>query len=342
MMLLDSKNPIRVAIVGYGGSGKISHASIVRENSDFQLRAVCDLSPERRAAARRELGCSVYKTHQKILENASDYDIVSIVTRSDSHCPLAVDCLKAGLNVVVTKPWALNESEARHMIDSQKSSGKRLFPWIPMLWSPEFLKVRELIDSGALGKIFLVRRYVNQLWRRHDWQTKSEFGGGYLLNWGAHIVQPILDLVHSSVIRVFGQMQQTINPGDADDNFMTVLEFENGCRGIAEFTQAAMGLPSFMVQGDRGTLISNGETIELLESDPSDTRPPQRTLFPIEGKRFGDEAAIYANIAMSLREGTPFPATLEKALYGTIVLDGIRKSHTARSLMPIQSCSRPD
>ncbi|HCR29089.1 MAG TPA: hypothetical protein DIV79_03635 [Opitutae bacterium] len=326
-------NPIRIAIIGYGGSGKISHAAIIQNSSDFQLKAVSDISPERREAARTELGCETCESHHSILENASDYDLVSVVTRSDTHCPIAVECLKAGLHVVVTKPWALNEAEARRMIAAQESSGKRLFPWVPMLWSPEFLKIREIIESGVLGNVFQVRRYINQLWRRHDWQTESRFGGGYLLNWGMHIVQPVLDLVPSPIVRVFGQLQQTINPGDTEDNFMAVMEFENGCRGVAEFTQAIEGLPSFMAQGDRGTLVSDGELIELVEKDPSDSLPPKRTRIAVEGKRYGDEAAIYADIAASLRENKPFAATTEKALYGTIVLDQIRKSHTTRSLI---------
>ena len=333
--MTNPNNPIRVAIIGYGGSGKISHAAIVQENSDFQLKAVSDISAERREAAQTELGCVVFESHQPILENASNYDLVSIVTRSDTHCPIAMECLEAGLHVVVTKPWALNETEARRMIDAQEASGKRLFPWVPMLWSPEFMKIREIIESGAVGKVFLVRRYINQFWRRHDWQTESKFGGGYLLNWGMHIVQPIMDLVPCPVVRVYGQLQQTINPGDADDNFMAAIEFENGCRGVAEFTQAVEGLPSFMVQGDRGTLVSNGEMIKLLETDPESDLPAKITRFPIEGKRFGDEAAIYADIAANLQEDAPFAATVENALYGTIVLDAIRRSHETRTTVSL-------
>ena len=56
--------------------------------------------------------------------------------------------------------------------------------------------------------------------------------------------------------------------------------------GVAEFTQAVEGLPSFMVQGDRGTLVSNGETIELLETDPDDTSLPIEDSHQCRGKTF--------------------------------------------------------
>ena len=55
----------------------------------------------------------------------------------------------------------------------------------------------------------------------------------------------------------------------------------------------------------------------------------------MEGKRFGDEAAIYADIAANLQNNTPFAATVENALYGTIVLDAIRESHETRSTVTI-------
>lgn len=339
--MVSENQPIRTALIGYGGSGKISHASIIQDSPAFELKAICDLSSNKRREAKADTGCQVFETHRAVVQKATEFDLACVVTRSDTHCKIAVECLQAGLNVVVTKPWALNESEARRMIAAQSRTGKRLFPWIPMYWSPEFLKIRKIIESGALGNVFLIRRYINQLWRRHDWQTESKFGGGYLLNWGMHIVQPVLDLVPSPVVQVFGQLQQTINPGDADDNFLASMEFENGCRGIAEFTQAVEGLPSFMIQGDQGTLVSDGETIELLETDPETTKPPRKTSFAIEGKRFGDEAAIYTDIAANLGQDAPFAATVDNALYGTIILDSIRKSHEERSVIPIDPNLRP-
>ena len=82
---------------------------------------------------------------------------------------------------------------------------------------------------------------------------------------------------------------------------MAAIEFNNGCRAFAEFTQAVEGLPSFMVQGDRGTLVSNGETIELLETDPDQTLAPNRTRYPIEENASG-MTAIYADIAADLQK----------------------------------------
>lgn len=327
--------PIRAAIIGYGGSGKLSHADIMSPLPEFDIRAVCDVSKEQRVRAKKELGCEVYPSVEALLARSSDLDMVSVVTRTDTHCQIVQDCLNAGLHTVVTKPWAINRKEADLMLDAQRKSGKTLFPWMPMSWSPEFTKIKALISTGAIGEVFLVRRHITHFWKRSDWQTQTKYGGGYLLNWGMHIVQPILDLVPSPAIRVFGQMQQTVNPGDAEDNFLSIIEFQNGTRGIAEFTQGIEGLPSFMVQGDKGMIHSDGKTITLVQKDPGSDNEAKRSKHIVEGKVFGDESAIYQDIARSIRDGIVIRATTANAYYGTLILDAIRESHQCRRTVEI-------
>lgn len=283
----------------------------------------------------------MYSNVDELLTQSSDLDIAVVVTRTDTHCQIVQDCLNAGLHTVVTKPWAMNRKEADLMLDAQERSGKTIFPWMPMSWSPEFTQVKELIDTGGIGEVFLIRRHITHFWERSDWQTQTKYGGGYLLNWGMHIVQPILDLVSSPAIRVFGQMLQTINPGDAEDNFLSIIEFQNGTRGIAEFTQGIEGLPSFMVQGTRGMLLSDGESLTLLSKDPSADEPAVRTNFPITGKIFGDESEIYKDIARCIRSGKPMRANTRHSLYGTLVLDAIRKSHQTRQTVDISADTLP-
>lgn len=325
---MSDSRKLRTAIIGYGISGKLSHAYGIRANPEFEIVAVCDLSPERRADAEAEHGCPTFSDHQSLLAAVPDLDLACVITRSDTHCAIASDFLAAGVSALVTKPWVLNESEAETLLDAQRRGGARLFPWVPVYWAEEFRKAQQLIDDGSIGNVFMIRRQLGDFRRREDWQTERRFGGGYLLNWGAHIVPPLLALAKSPLARVSGKLLEgLVNPGDADDAFFALLEFENGCLGIAEFAQACEGLPTLMVQGDRGTIHSDGKTLTLLQKDPSDPDPPRRASFPITGKPFGDEAEIYRDIAQSLLFDRPFAVTPEDALLQTRVLDAIRASH---------------
>ena len=322
----SSKKLIRTAIIGYGESGRLSHGAGLRANAEFEIAAICDVSGERREEAAKEHGCATYSEHREMLE-AEELDLVSIVTRSDTHCDMACDCLRAGVDTLVTKPWVLNTEEADKVMAAHRSSGKHLFPWVPMYWAPDFTRISQLIESNAIGEVFLIRRYITAFWRRNSWQTERRYGGGYLLNWGMHIVQPVLALAGSRVRRVYGQLQRVINPGDADDNFIAVMEFANGVRGVAEFTEAIEGLPMFLAQGKLGMIRSDENEVVLLQKDPAGCEEAKRTVFPITGKIFRDEADIYRDVARTLLNDEPFQVTPEIAYYGTVVLDALLASH---------------
>ena len=124
-------NKIRTAILGYGRSGSTMHAGAIEKNSDFELVAVCDIDPERLEQAKARFpGATLYDNHRTMLR-CEQLDLVCIVTRSDQHAAMTCHTLKAGVNVLVTKPWALNQREAQRMINAAKESGKLLLPWLP-------------------------------------------------------------------------------------------------------------------------------------------------------------------------------------------------------------------
>ena len=326
---------LKAAIIGYGISGRLSHAYGLGSNPQFRIVSVADLDPKNRVRATNELNCSVYSDYKEMIASEK-LDIVSVVTRSDTHKSIVCDCLNAGLHTVVTKPWALNENEAQAMMKAEAISGRKIFPWIPMYWSPDFEAVSKLLAENAIGEIFIIRRYHSDFRYRTDWQTESRFGGGYLLNWGMHIIQPVVGLAKSRVKRVFGQLQQTINPGDADDNFLAVLEFENGIRGIAEFTQSPHPFPGFVIQGAKGTISTDADSVTIKKADPQKPGEVETETYRLEGKQFGDEADLYRDIAATLLDGVAYPTPPQLALEGTRILDAVRKSHECGQTIEIE------
>lgn len=332
-----SNSPIRIGILGYGQSGRNAHALAgIQPNAEYQVTAVCDLSEAYRRQAEKDFGCNTYEDYRTMVE-AESLDAVSIITRSDTHCEIACAFLEAGVHAVVTKPWALNLEEADRILTAADHGGARVFPWVPMRWSPDFRKIRELLDQDAIGEVFAIRRHITNFFRRHDWQTELKFGGGYLMNWGMHIVQPVIDLAQSKVTRVYARMNQVINPGDAEDNFVALLDFENGIQGTAEFTEAVEGLPWFMIQGTQGMIRSDDRSVILIQMDPDQPGEQTRQEFPLEGKMYGDEKEIYQDLAAAIIQDKPFAVSPEDAHYGTRVLDAIRESTRLHQAISMES-----
>lgn len=325
---------IRAAILGYGRSGSTMHAGALEQNDAFEVVAVCDIDPERRTQAAERFGCAVYDDHGRMLREEC-LDLVCVITRSDQHCEMTCDCLSAGVNVLVTKPWATCETEARRMIETAEVSGMRLLPWLPARWGCDLKRLRQLMAERIIGDVFLIRRAVCSFATRNDWQTERRYGGGYLLNWGPHIVDPPVVLMGSPVQSVYGRMKQTINPGDVEDLFFAMMTLANGTVVQAEYTVSVENMPNWLLQGTRGTIVIRDRELKVYKNTPRQPGDPtdhdtmgaadegvlEETL---EGIVYGDEHEVYVEIARAMREEQDFPVKPSDALALSQVLDAIR------------------
>jgi len=328
--------PLKVAILGYGRSGSTMHAGAVEESEQFQMAAVCDIELARRQQARERFGCRVYEDYRRMLSR-EELDLVVIVTRSDQHCEMACACLEAGVNVLVTKPWCVNEAEALRMMEAAERSGRLLLPWLPARWGSDLARLREIVGAGTIGQVFCVRRAVFGFGIRNDWQTESRYGGGYVLNWGPHIVDTAVLLAGSPVQSVYGWTKQVNDPGDVEDVFFAVLRLVDGTLVQAERSVSPRGLPNWYVQGSRGTIIAEGRHVTVCRgepprpSDPTDyaatkASEPELAHETVGPSIYGDEHQIYAEVALAVRGERPFPVTPQDALELTRVLDAIKLS----------------
>jgi predicted dehydrogenase len=325
---------IKTAIIGYGRSGGTMHAGAIEKSPVFTLAAVCDIDEKAREEAYKRFSCRVYEDYFKMLES-EELDLVVIVTRSSQHSEMAGDCLAAGKNVLVTKPWALNRGEAEKMIAAAKKSGKLLLPWLPARWGADLTRLCELVGSGVIGKIFQVRRSEFTFGKRRDWQTQKEFGGGYLLNWGPHLIDQPIRLLGKPIKSVYADMKQIINPGDAEDMYYAVMKNADGAVIISEFNIGAGDMPNWIIQGDLGTIYVRGGEIEIHraefpdELDGASYRNETKitvTKESVSGDRYGDTHEIYAHIAEAVLGGAAYAVSPESALELTLVLDAVRSS----------------
>jgi len=327
---------IRTAILGYGRSGSSMHAGAIEKNEPFEMVAACDIDPERQKQASERFGCAIYDDYHEMLDK-EELDLVTVVTRSSQHCEMVCDCLKAGVNVLVTKPWAVNASEASQMCAAAEASGKLLVPWLPSRWGRDLKRLKELMAEGVIGNVFLIRRAVCSFGTRCDWQTEKQYGGGYLLNWGPHIVDPPVVLMGSPVKSVYGRLKQTINPGDVEDMFLAIMNLENGTVVQAEYSVAVESLANWFIQGDRGTIVIRGGKLTIYKNTPG--RPDDPTKYAamkasdqevieetLEGAQYGDEVQVYAEAARALQGEREFPVKPAHALELSRVLDAIRAS----------------
>ncbi len=328
------QEPIRVGLLGFGRTAIDLHAPAIEQSEGFRIVAVCDIEPEKRRLAEERLACKTYADYHAMLEN-EEPDLVCVLTRNDQHAEMSRECLEAGTHVLVTKPTAVNCGELDTALAASRRSGRLFLPWLPARWGCDFRRLNRLITEGAVGKVFLLRRSVAAFGLRRDWQTERRHGGGYLLNWGPHIVDLALLLGGAPVRSVYGRMNQIMNPGDTEDLFFALITLENGVFVQVEYTPALGPLPTWVVQGDRGTIIVQDRKLWIHGGIPREPaagsysgKPEIEPLVEeqLVGAPYGDAVEIYADVAAAVRNQRPFPVTPQDARDLTAVLDAIRLS----------------
>jgi predicted dehydrogenase len=335
---MSNETTFRAAILGYGRNGSTMHAGGLENSSAFEVVAVCDIALERQKQAAERHGCAIYGDDHEMLA-AEELDLVVIVTRTDQHCQMAIDCLNAGVNVLVTKPWSVNRDEAQRMVAAAEQAGKQLMCWLPARWGCNYRRIGELLSENAIGEVFLIRHTVQNFATRDDWQTERKYGDGYLLNWGAHVLDPPVQLAGGlgEVASVFGRLLQRVNPGDAEDNLLATITMSSGTVVMGEFSIAVEHLPKWYIQGTGGTILVRGSELTLAQQQlprPSDptryaamaSTDPEVTTETLEGATWGDTDEIYIEVADALAGRKAYPVSMDDAVALPGLFDAVRES----------------
>ncbi len=186
--------------------------------------------------------------------------LVVIATPNASHFDFARQCLVAGRDVVVDKPFTNTSREAEALAQLARSEGRVLSVFQNRRWDGDFLTVRKLIDSGTLGRLALFESHYDRyrLARRpNQWRETTGPGSGVLFDIGPHLVDQALVL--------FGMPQAIaadvrIEREDAvvDDAFDIMLRYPKLSVLLRATMLACTPGPRFVLNGTLGTYIKYG------------------------------------------------------------------------------------
>lgn len=336
---------IRVGVVGLGRSGWDIHADALAQLAGFEVTAVADPLPERRAEAVARFGCVAYDRPEDLLDD-DDVEVAVIATPSHTHVPLALAALEAGRHVVVEKPMAQSAAEVDLLIAAAEKAGRVVTCFQNARLDPTFLAVQDVIASGRLGDLVLIRRTSHRFARRADWQTLRKYGGGELANTGSHFVDQVLLLLGDGPVEVFADLRRVVSAGDAEDHVKLCLRTESGPTADVECSRAvATPQPSWLVAGTTGGLVSVDGGLVVRWFDPAgldelevdEGAAPQRQYGTDERIDWREETvavddavetsgrAYYERLARTLRHGAELFVTPESVRRQIDVIERARQ-----------------
>jgi predicted dehydrogenase len=146
---------LRIAVVGAGYWGP-NLARNFRSSPDWELVAICDLDRDRAQRVSDQVGGVRVETDLAVVLADDGIDAIAIATPARTHHDIACAALAAGKHVMVEKPLADTGDRGRKMVDAAASNGLVLMADHTYCYTPAVLKIRELIEEGALGDILFI------------------------------------------------------------------------------------------------------------------------------------------------------------------------------------------
>ena len=294
---------IGIAMIGTGFMGGLhARAFNTLRNVSRQpkalpdLRVIADLrEADARAAAERWGFASATDDWRATLADPT-VEVVDICTPPALHQEIATAAAAAGKHVYCEKPVGRTRAETEAIWQAVQRAGVASFVGFNYRWSPAVQYARELVHSGRLGELRLVRITFRTDMAAdpsgaYRWRYSADQAGyGALSDLGSHVFDMARNLV-GEIVEVCGRTMRSVEARpdleqggavravDNDDSFQALLTFQNGACGVVEGSRVATGCKgdfSFELIGADGSLRWNLQRVNELELYTSDGDPRER------------------------------------------------------------------
>jgi predicted dehydrogenase len=234
----------RVGLIGTGFIGDI-HAAAFKNVPEAEVVAVASPPPGQAKAFARERGIpKAYEDYRDLLA-LKEVDVVTLGIPNHLHAQVAVDAAKAGKHVICEKPLCRTLEEADRMIDACRKAGVLLMYAEELCFAPKYVRARQLVEEGALGRVFLVKQSEEHFGPHMPWFWDVEqSGGGVLLDMGCHSIEYARWVFGKPKVKSVLASLGTYVHGDktkGEDHSLCIVEYEGGKVALAENSWAKPG-----------------------------------------------------------------------------------------------------
>jgi UDP-N-acetyl-2-amino-2-deoxyglucuronate dehydrogenase len=236
---MASANSLGFALIGCGRAGE---RHLAQAGKIGRFLAACDTKEEAARRFCRESDARPYTEYGALLKDMQGkVDVVAVCTPNGLHCEHSIKAFEAGYHVICEKPMAITVHECGEMIKAAERANRRLFVVKQNRYNPPVAHLKDLLDSGALGRIYSA--HLNCDWNRNDKYFQSDWKGTLKMDGGTLYTQfsHFIDLVYWLVGDVREAMAFTNNYCHQDsiefeDAGVAILRFYNGAIGNVNFT----------------------------------------------------------------------------------------------------------
>ena len=334
---------IKFAIVGCGRIGK-RHASMVNINVDTELVALIDINKEIEKSLKEEFNVQVFQSIEDFIRSGIKADVVNICTPNFLHASQAIIALQNGSHVVIEKPMALSKVDAEEVIHESLKVNKRVFCVMQNRYSPPSRWLKEVVESGVLGKVYMAN--INCFWNRDDeyyqggaasyWKGKLDKDGGTLFTQFSHFLDTMYwlfgDITNIKAnFHDFNHQHTT----EFEDSGIVQFDFVKGGAGSINYSTAVYGQnmeSSLSIIGEKGSVKVGGQYMnEIVYCLIKDYEQPvlEDTLPPNDYGKYKGSAAnhqfVIQNVVDALKRNKTVTTNSLEGLKVVEIIENINK-----------------
>jgi 1,5-anhydro-D-fructose reductase (1,5-anhydro-D-mannitol-forming) len=320
---------LRWGLIGASTIGREWMVPAIGAQPDSMVAAVASSSPERARRYADELGIPNAFTSVADLLAEPTIDAIYISTTNEWHEPQALAAVAAGKHVLCEKPLALSLDSARRMVAAAASAGVALGTNHHLRNAATHRKMRELIQTGAIGRPLAARVFHAVYLPPHlqSWRVdRPEAGGGVILDITVHDADTLRFALGDEVAEVTAMTaNQGMGRAGLEDAVMGVMRFRNGV--IAQFHDAftAPHAPTgFEVHGTEGSLFGRDVMTQRPMGTVSMRRQGSEEEVPLDYENLYERSVRCFNAAIR-GEGEP-AATGEDGVQSLAVALAVREA----------------
>ena len=199
------------------------------------------------------------------------------------HAPQTIQSLRAGKHVLCEKPMAMNEAEARTMVQAAKESGKTFGVAYYRRCYPKVQRAKQLLEAGVIGKPVLAELTCHSWFDgtgSRSWLVDpAKAGGGPLFDIASHRID-VLNFLFGQPQRAAGQLSNVVHHYAVEDNATVMIEYAGGVRGIVDVRwHSKVSRDECRIRGTDGEIdLSPLNGPDLIYPGGRDNLPPHTNL----------------------------------------------------------------
>lgn len=323
---------IRTAIVGIGIRGNL-FAQGLRQNPDAALVAICDANPILLAEAGEKWTVPGFGDFGQMLKEQKP-DAVLVCTPDFAHRDFVIAAARRGVHVMVEKPLATSEEEARQVLEAVQDAGILCQVAFENRWNPPLVRVKQAIEKGELGDVSLVSGRLNDTrfvpTQMLSWAGRSTVGW-FLL---PHLVDLAIWLSGKKPRQVYAVANKTVLPAlgvDTYDTICTTISFHGDMQALFETTwvlpESSPAIFDFKLEilGDRGAMHVDIQD-QMVHQSAERFTYPGTLVIDVHGQTRGFPLYMLDSFVACIKHGTQPLATVEEGYEVTRVVDAVHRS----------------